>query len=151
MACVYSLNQKALFWLQKTIFPITKKTLFSISGSNSNSKRGQKSASSLAMGRSISSSRAVQENNSNMPSSGIKSSSSKNNNNTSISSARGRKPVATSTPYHGNRHVKNQKSQQKPAKVEEPEVLQEEQVIQQHMEVSLGCKFWGEIWPKIKL
>ena len=80
-----------------------------------------------------------------MPSSGIKSSSRQNNNNTSISSARGRKPVATSTPYHGNRHVKSQKSQQKPAKVEEPEVLQEEQVIQQHMEVSSGCKFWGEI------
>ena len=82
------------------------------------------------MGRSISSSRAVQENS--HPSSGLKSSRNNNNNpNSSIASARGRKPVATSTPY-GNKV----KTQQKHVPQEQQD-LPEENTIQQHMEVSL--------------
>jgi C-terminal processing protease CtpA/Prc len=111
------------------------------SGSNSNSKRGQKSQSSLAMGRSISSSRAIQEN----KSSSIKN--NKNNPNSSIASARGRKPVATSTPYHGNKYssagsnksnssqVQNQQPIQQQQQQQLPE--EEEEMIQQHMEVVL--------------
>ena len=92
------------------------------------------------MGRSVSSSRAIQE----------KSTSIKNNPNSSIASARGRKPVATSTPYHGNKYssagsnksnssqVQNQ--QQIQHQQQQQQQLPEEDTIQQHMEVSHA--FW---------
>lgn len=111
------------------------------SGSNGNSKRGlanntRISNSSLAMGRSISSSRAQEGN---LPVSGVKNNSKQQQTaNASIASARGRKPVATSTPYHGNNRYNNsskRSSQQK--QPHDAASITEENTVQQQLEVVL--------------